>query len=306
MKITLLFILTLLSAAAVALSQKVDRRVDVAAELRSVVQAERAFARMAAERGTRAAFLAAMTDDAVVFDPGRATNAKKLWTERPERPGLLSWEPVYADVARSGDLGYTTGPWEFRPKGPADQPVGWGEFFTVWRKQPDGSWKWELDVGVSHPRRESAPPSLTFPADFRQNTDRDKLDVNPEKTKDELLKAERAFAAAAAKDAGAAFDAHAADDVRLLREGRLPLVGREAARRAHAAAPASLVCENAFASGARSGELGYTHGTYELRPAGGGQVERGNYVRVWKKKADGRWRVVFGLLNPLPAPRPAG
>jgi ketosteroid isomerase-like protein len=44
------------------------------------------------------------------------------------------------------------------------------------------------------------------------------------------------------------------------------------------------------------GDLGYTVGTWERRPASaGGQapITRGNYLTVWKKQADGAWRVVF-------------
>ena len=44
------------------------------------------------------------------------------------------------------------------------------------------------------------------------------------------------------------------------------------------------------------GDLGYTVGTWERRAAGaGGQtaVTRGNYLTVWRKQADGVWRVSF-------------
>ena len=44
------------------------------------------------------------------------------------------------------------------------------------------------------------------------------------------------------------------------------------------------------------GDLGYTVGSWELRaePAGAqAAVTRGNYLSVWRKQADGAWRVVF-------------
>jgi ketosteroid isomerase-like protein len=45
------------------------------------------------------------------------------------------------------------------------------------------------------------------------------------------------------------------------------------------------------------GDLGYTVGSWELRaaPAGGqaAAVTRGNYLTVWRKQADGAWRVSF-------------
>src|SRR6266404_8866199 len=92
---------------------------------RALVEMEHAFAKAAATKGTRDAFLEFLADDGIIFQPG-PVNGKKFWTERPSRKGLLSWEPVFADVSRAGELGYTTRPWEFRPDGPDDQPVAFG------------------------------------------------------------------------------------------------------------------------------------------------------------------------------------
>ena len=44
------------------------------------------------------------------------------------------------------------------------------------------------------------------------------------------------------------------------------------------------------------GDVGYTVGTWERRPApGSGQtkITRGNYMTVWRKQDDGSWKVVF-------------
>ena len=59
---------------------------------------------------------------------------------------------------------------------------------------------------------------------------------------------------------------------------------------------------------ARSGDLAYLTGTYELteNDASGKPVnDRGKYVEVWKKQADGKWKAVADMFNsdlPLPAP----
>jgi ketosteroid isomerase-like protein len=51
----------------------------------------------------------------------------------------------------------------------------------------------------------------------------------------------------------------------------------------------------------RSGDLGYTYGMYDLKASGGDQkLEHGNYVRVWKRQTNGRWKVVIDILNPMP------
>ena len=59
---------------------------------------------------------------------------------------------------------------------------------------------------------------------------------------------------------------------------------------------------------ARSGDLGYAWGTYELTandPKGNPMTDRGKYVEVWKKQADGSWKAIVDTFNSdLPAAPP--
>ena len=78
----------------------------------------------------------------------------------------------------------------------------------------------------------------------------------------------------------------------------------------------SMIASPGFAGGwkvtkaeaARSGDLAYVTGTYELtvNDAHGKPVsDRGKYVEVWKKQANGKWKAVADIFNsdlPLPAP----
>jgi uncharacterized protein (TIGR02246 family) len=58
----------------------------------------------------------------------------------------------------------------------------------------------------------------------------------------------------------------------------------------------------------RGGDLGYGMGSYELTlndSKGKPVVERGKYVNVWRKQADGSWRMVADIWNsdqPPPTP----
>lgn len=275
--------------------------IDRAAALQTLVRAEREFSKTSVAKGTRAAFLAFLAADGILFRPG-PVNGRKFLSERPDRPGVLTWEPSYADISRAGDLGYTTGPWEFRPKSMDEKPVGHGQYMTIWRKEQDGSWKFVLDMGASHAAPTSAPPSLSFASDFRQNTERDKMSVDTPSVEKSILKLEREFSKTAATDAGRAFDAYAADDIRVLRNDMPPVTGSEAARKVLSANTMSW--EPVAAHASRSGDFAYTYGTYERKPTSAeanSAGERGHYVHIWKKKTDGKWRVVLDLLNPLPA-----
>lgn len=64
-----------------------------------------------------------------------------------DRPGVsLHWEPDRASLADCRDLGWTTGEYTFRPA--PDGPASRGRYVTIWRKQPDNSWKVVMDLGV--------------------------------------------------------------------------------------------------------------------------------------------------------------
>src|SRR5689334_15725267 len=91
-------------------------------DLDKMIETERSFASMAGEKGTKAAFLEYMAPDAVVFDPEKV-NARTVWTAREESPAFLAWAPNFADISSNGVLGYTTGNWEYRPKGKTDDPT---------------------------------------------------------------------------------------------------------------------------------------------------------------------------------------
>jgi len=258
---------------------------------RALVEMEHAFAKAAATKGTRDAFLEFLADDGIIFQPG-PVNGKKFWTDRQPRKGLLSWEPIFADVSRAGDLGYTTGPWEFRPNGPDDQPVAFGQYFTIWKKQRDGSWKAVLDRGVSS-EKSFATKLLLFPLHDESSIGDTKFDVG--RGRAALMKLEEEFSTMSArKGATAASDSYLASDVRVLRQNIAPVVGKENALVLASGIAGTLTWKPAMADVAASGDLGYTFGAYELRK-GDLVMEHGSYVRVWKKQ-----RVVVDVMSPDP------
>jgi hypothetical protein len=64
----------------------------------------------------------------------------------------LTWTPTDAMMGPSGDMGYTWGHFEGRSKDANGNPVlTSGRYITMWRKQPDGTWKVVLDAGANEP-----------------------------------------------------------------------------------------------------------------------------------------------------------
>ena len=63
-----------------------------------------------------------------------------------EATGVLTWEPDFADVAKSGDLGYTWGRYTYTSFDSTESP-SCGFYVTIWKKQLDGSWRFVFDAG---------------------------------------------------------------------------------------------------------------------------------------------------------------
>jgi ketosteroid isomerase-like protein len=97
-------------------------------------------------------FMSYWAPDATAYLSGmpalRGTDAiRKGFGELVAAPGvMLSWTPERADVSASGDLGYTSGSYEMTGNGARDN----GKYLTIWRKQPEGTWKVIEDIGNSN------------------------------------------------------------------------------------------------------------------------------------------------------------
>jgi ketosteroid isomerase-like protein len=294
MKKTLPLLLLLLTAVPVLAA-------DLQADLDSLVAAERAFSKTSEEQGTKAAFLANLADDSILFRPGPVLG--RPWTEeRPSPPFLLTWHPVKADIAKSGDLGYTTGPWEVRPKGKDDPNVVHGNYVTVWKKRADGSWKLVTDIGNANPKPEGAPAEALRldPAEVGKRGGADSLDA----AEASLLAADRAFGSdAKSKGIPAAYADLLTDDARVIRNGAFPVIGNDAVRSFLTGRKAAMTWEPSKAGASGAGDFGYTYGTYDETPAEG-KPEKGYYLRIWKKPAGDAWKLVLDITSPLPPPPP--
>jgi ketosteroid isomerase-like protein len=256
-------------------------------DLQKLVDTEHAFAKLAAERGNRTAFLAFMADDALAFVPDR-TSAKTFWSARGESKALLSWAPNYADVSSSGIIGYTTGNWEFRAKGQSDGPSAFGEFVTIWVRQPDGKYKWVVDIGIDHEK----------PASYSTDWTTSKVvtkDPN-ERNTSAADSASGFYSTMAEHGIRKAYETFAVDDLRAFRENANPFVGKKMFL-------SSLKKEKAVWSFSKkstffgSADIAYSTNTY-TKTIDGKITEKGNVVQIWKL-IRGKWRIVLDIFKPV-------
>jgi ketosteroid isomerase-like protein len=266
--------------------------------LQEMLLTEQSFSRMAAEKNTRDAFMAFIAEDGLLFRPG-AVNGKQWMLDHPVPPSdkrpLLAWQPSFAGMATAGDLGFTTGPWESKPDVNDEKPSAYGHFVTVWKKQPDGSWKFVVDLGISHPQS-GGPQTLWKPED-KTITPRRQTTVGVAAERKALLKRDRDYSEYSLKNGFVnAFRLHASPNIRVYRNGSLPVIGRDEAVDL-IQVPGAMAWTPRGGDISGSADLGYTHGVYEITDNAKKVVEHGSYVRIWKVEQGGGWRIVLDVTN---------
>lgn len=295
-------VLALLVFSPIALTQKES----LSPALSSLVEAERAFARTSVEKGIRDSFYEFFAEDGINFQP-HPTNTRESIRKRPapaKRPPItLNWEPVFADIARAGDLGYTTGPYWLTDQSPEHRPTQHGYYFSVWKKQADGNWKVVIDAGVQTPAPASTQPASFHPArssEYEQKSAAVKLETEREA----LINLEREFSKTAKADGFIkTFLSFLDDDARLHRNDMFPLTGKDAIRTFFSGKTMTLTSTPIKSDVSQSNDLGYTYGSYEMKDNSATSTtaaEKGYFVRVWKRNKDGKWKIALDTTYPLP------
>ncbi|KQY89942.1 DUF4440 domain-containing protein [Brevundimonas sp. Root1423] len=264
-----------------------------AAAATEVVAAERAFAGDAPSMGIAGSFNKWSTPDAIIIGDGQAQPVSVAYPDRP-RPAdepLLEWWPNFAGASHSGDFGFSTGGVKLGGRRT-------GQYFTVWNRQADGSWKWVYDGGSGStaadvPGPETEPEILPAGIERRQST---------EATMAEVRAREAELAEAASTDQKAAYLAAMADNGRLYVAPRPPAIGREAFAEALSAWPTTFRFGPTEGGGASTaGDMAWTYGAAAWTR--NGEARTGFYVRMWQRQTDG-WKIVLAQLVPNPPPPP--
>jgi ketosteroid isomerase-like protein len=117
-----------------------------------IIQTEKEFSQMAQKEGISQAFLTYAADDAVLMRNNTlvigidSIRMRFLKTESDPSKASLSWTPDFVDVSSSGDLGYTYGTYVYKwTDSLGNISSDTGVFHTVWKRQPNGDWKFVWD-----------------------------------------------------------------------------------------------------------------------------------------------------------------
>lgn len=115
-----------------------------------IFRTEKAFEKMAAEKGIAEAFYF-FADSMAVIKRANDTlvvgkeNIRRYYEKQTKNP-TVTWTPDFIETSNDGTLGYTYGKYLWKAN-KADGSVSEfkGVFHTVWKRQKDGSWKYVWD-----------------------------------------------------------------------------------------------------------------------------------------------------------------
>lgn len=113
-----------------------------------LMDADIAFSDYSAQNGLQKAFIEFAHDNVVLLKPNRMPIEGKQsladsYSGQSDSTFQLTWKPLKAIMAESGELGYTYGLWT----SVSGQDSAQGTYLTIWKKNDKGEWKYIADTG---------------------------------------------------------------------------------------------------------------------------------------------------------------
>jgi ketosteroid isomerase-like protein len=126
---------------------KKAKKEDAVSDREQMIKTDEAFSNMSREYGMKKAFIEFMDDDGILLRPNHmpiiGADAIDFLSQANDTSYTLTWKPSAAQISSSGDLGFTYGIYLLRLR---DTTLS-GTYVSIWKKQPDGKWKFILDTG---------------------------------------------------------------------------------------------------------------------------------------------------------------
>ena len=255
-----------------------------------IYDTERAFEKAVAEKGVNQAFIEFSTSDGICFFTNSPMNCREFWRTSPKSPAFITWNPTFIDVSSNGVIGYSTGNSVFRPAGKDDKNAFYGEYATIWMRQPNGSYLAALDIGISH-EQANTETNWTSPADSGKEANSRRISAADSST--------AFFEASAKQNLSNAYKNFLAEDARMLREGKMPFIGKNNILNElkNSKSKVNFAKRSIFVEAA---DMAYITNSYAVVDKNNRQTATGNFLQVWKLRG-GKWKIVLDVFLPNPA-----
>jgi hypothetical protein len=255
---------------------------------KSLVKAEQDFAEKLAKTGAKTAFSTYSNDKTLVFRPNPVSANAYYATQGDTKD--LSWTPTYARVSRSGDWGFTTGPYTY-----TGTETSYGQYFSVW-KAVDGKWELALDLGVTHnkPLNKVTPqfiePKDSYKPKFLNDKQREAAASIVSTTETTLNATLKSYGVSA-------FAGFVNPDVRILFPGYEPILGKDKAVAFFNSMISKINLKTTKVNKADGGDFAYTYGMATIDYKADLR-ESFNYVFVYERQTDHNWNLIAMVFTP--------
>jgi ketosteroid isomerase-like protein len=256
---------------------------------KSLVNAEKEFAKSIAKNGEKDSYIEYSSANTLVFRPN-PVNAKTFYASQSKGETELTWEPNLAKVSRSGDLGFTTGPYEI-----GGSEKKYGQYLSIWKTE-NGKWKLAIDLGTT-----SNKPLAKTAAKFVEPKDH----VAPKFLNEKEIKAGRDIILTTEKTLNtmlkthgiAAFGGFLTNDARLLFPGNEAIDGKGKILSFFNGMVSKVNLKTTGVDKAIGSDLAYTYGIATIDYKADLR-ESFNYVFVYEKAADASWNLIVQAFVP--------
>jgi ketosteroid isomerase-like protein len=256
---------------------------------KSLVNAEKEFAKSIAKNGDKESYIEFSSASALVFRPN-PVNAKTFYGSQTKGTNDVTWEPTFAKVSRSGELGFTTGPYEV-----SGTTKKYGQYLSIWKTE-NGKWKLAIDLGTS-----SNKPLAKINTRFEEPKDHFIPKILNEKeqkaSKDIILTTEKSLNTMLKTHGIAAFGGFMTDNSRLLFPGNEAIEGKGKIISFYNGMIGKINLKTTGVDKALGSDLAYTYGVATIDYKADLR-ESFNYVFIYEKAADASWNLIVQAFVP--------
>jgi hypothetical protein len=241
--------------------------------------------------GIKTTFLKSAATDCILLKPN-PINAKKYYSKQENTIDYLYWKPEFAMISKSGDFGFTTGPYIFRSNNHREfVPYDYGRYISVWKTNTEKEWKIVLEGRFLHLQSDTIFPLIyQDPSDYQYPKK-----IGPQKInwrKDIVFNTDlilgKSLKLLGNKDLNEFYD----PKVRLYFPGKLPIIGKKEAIQFFNSQSFAINSNPTFADRALSGDLAYTYGKANI--AG----KKYSYIRIWQIDQEMKWNIIIDAYLP--------
>ena len=252
----------------------------------SLINAEEYFNVNVKKYGINITYLKIADPDCIVFRPN-PNNATEFYSQQNQTSFYLSRKPEYAVISKSGDFGFTTGPYVFNN----DDKIDYGHYVSVWKANKKKQWKLVIDGGIIHEK----PISVLELAYLNpSNRNYPKL-IGPQKIQwreDIVFNTDILLGKSLNKSGNKSLQEFYDPKVRLYFPHQLPKIGKEETLKFISEQKLVVNSIPTFADRALSGDLAYTYGKAII------SGKNYNYIRIWQIDQQMKWNIILDACLP--------